>query len=68
MNKEEVLQLNVIPDGKEPWLSYDNYLELKKIFESVNVPSSNKDIVDSEYVQLDRFLRRVDYYNLSENL
>jgi hypothetical protein len=56
MNKEEVLRLNVIPDGKEAWLSYDHYQELKEIFESVKLPSNDKTIMDRQYFQLYDFL------------
>ena len=36
MNAETILQLNVVPEGKEPWLSYDQYLELKRLFRQVS--------------------------------
>lgn len=59
MNREEILKLNVIPDGKDAWLSYDRYQELKSLFEAVNPPASDKDIVDSQYTQLHHFLANI---------
>ncbi len=56
MNKKEILRLNAIPDGKDPWLSYDHYQKLKQIFESVKLPSNNKIIIDRQYFQLYGFL------------
>lgn len=56
MNKEEILQLNVIPDGKEAWLSYDQYQALKAIFDEVEIPSDNPDQLDSTYFHLYNFL------------
>ncbi|MDM8520035.1 hypothetical protein QUF64_08310 [Anaerolineales bacterium HSG6] len=56
MNREDILKLNVIPDGKAAWLSYDRYQELKTLFEAVNAPLSDKDIVDTQYFQLHHFL------------
>jgi len=59
MNRENILKLNVIPDGKEAWLSYDRYQELKTLFEAVNAPSTDKDVVDSQYFQLHHFLTNI---------
>ncbi len=59
MNREDILKLNVIPDGKEAWLSHDHYQELKTLFEMVNTPSNDKNIVDSQYFQLHHFLTSI---------
>ncbi len=59
MNKAELLELNIIPDGKEAWLSYDNYLELKRLFDALPLPSVEGTIVDSQYNYLHRFLTEV---------
>jgi len=59
MNRENVLALNVVPDGKEAWLSYDQYQELKRLFEAVDAPVSDQGIVDSRYVQLHLFLTNI---------
>jgi hypothetical protein len=67
MNKEEILQLNVIPDGKEAWLSYDQYQDLKRIFERVKLPSNDTAIMDSQYVQLHDFLTRTAKLQLPLN-
>ena len=56
MNKEEILQLNVIPDGKAAWLSYDQYQELKWIFERLQLPSPDPASLDRPYFQLYDFL------------
>lgn len=57
MNKAEILQLNVIPDGKLAWLSYDHHLELKRLFESVALPGSNEAITaNPAYLALYNFL------------
>ena len=49
MNKEEVLQLNVTPDGKEAWLSYDQYQELQDMFDQVEIPLGDSSQLDSQY-------------------
>ncbi len=59
MNKQHILSLKVIPDGQAPWLSYDHYLELKRLFESVALPSSDSHVVDSQYMQLYHFLTQI---------
>jgi len=42
MNKDEILRLNVIPEGQAAWLSYDQYQALKRLFEGVKLPASDK--------------------------
>ncbi len=59
MNKAEVLQLNVLPEGKEPWLSYDNYQELRRLFETMPLPSNESAAAGSQYIYLYRFLTKV---------
>ena len=59
MNKETVLQLNVVPEGKEAWLSYDQYQELKAIFQDINLPSSQTTIDDKSYFKLYDFLTTI---------
>lgn len=58
MNKEEILQLNVLPDGQEAWLSYDQYQDLKRIFERVELPSTDQAIMDRSYFPLYEFLTK----------
>ncbi len=36
--------LNVIPDGQEAWLSYDDYQDLEAIFETIDLPSAETKI------------------------
>lgn len=59
MNKAEVLQLNVIPEGKEAWLSYDQYLELKRLFEAVPLPATEGTTDNLRYIDLYRFLTEI---------
>ena len=59
MNKKTLLQLNVIPEGKEAWLSYDQYQELKTIFEKIALPSDETSIQDQSYFKLYDFLTNV---------
>lgn len=63
MNKEEFLQLNALPEGRAPWLSYDQYLELKRLFETVLLPTETTPatlhVVDYDYVKLHRFLTEI---------
>ena len=59
MNKAELLQLNVIPDGKEAWLRHDDYLKLKRLFDGLPLPSTAETTASSQYVDLHRFLTEV---------
>lgn len=59
MNKEELLQLNVLPEGKAAWLSYDQYLTLKRLFEAVAPPAEREMVTDQGYLELHRFLIQV---------
>lgn len=59
MNKEALLQLNMLPEGKAAWLSYDNYLTLKTLFEAVPLPSDEETIPAGSYLDLHRFLTQV---------
>jgi hypothetical protein len=56
MNKNEVLKLNVVPDGQEPWLSYDDYQKLKRLFETMPLPSREGGGDNHQYLHLHRFL------------
>jgi hypothetical protein len=67
MNKEEILQFNVIPEGKEAWLSYDHYQELKQIFEKVKLPANDKGIMDKAYFQLYDFLTNTAKLQVPKN-
>ncbi|MCB0211613.1 MAG: hypothetical protein KDJ52_19910 [Anaerolineae bacterium] len=59
MNKAEILQLNVIPEGKAAWLSYEQYLELKRLFGAVPLPSAEETTDNFDYMALHRFLTEV---------
>jgi hypothetical protein len=50
MNKQDVLKLNAVPEGKELWLDYESYLKLGQLFDAVNPPDKN--IIDSNYAAL----------------
>jgi len=67
MNKETVVQLNVIPEGKEAWLSYDQYQELKRGFEAVELPSTETGIQDKAYFKLYDFLTEVAQLSVPKN-
>ena len=67
MNKSQVLNLNVIPEGKTPWLSYDHYLELKRLFEMAPPPSSEENTQERSYLALYRFLTDVAELTLPLN-
>jgi hypothetical protein len=57
MNKQDVLKLNVVPEGKEPWLDYESYLKLGQLFDTVRPPDKN--LIDSNYAALYNFLTTV---------
>ena len=57
MNKQDFLKLNAVPEGKEAWLSYENYLELERLFEAVDLPGQGD--LDDNYAALYDFLVRV---------
>lgn len=56
MKKQDFLKLNVVPEGKEAWLSYENYQELERLFEAVDVPGPGE--LDDSYLALYDFLVR----------
>ncbi|NUM45755.1 MAG: hypothetical protein HUU38_13715 [Anaerolineales bacterium] len=53
MNTTTLLQLNVVPEGKTAWLTFDQYQELKNLFEAVS-PFSPE--IDTSAFRLHRFL------------
>ena len=67
MNRQDVLQLNVIPDGKEAWLTYEQYLRLKQLFEAVPLPDARETTNNPHYLQLHQFLNTVAQLDLSLN-
>jgi hypothetical protein len=67
MNKLDFLQHNVLPEGKEPWLSYVDYQKLKSLFEAVPLPASEGTSVGSQYVYLHRFLTEVGSLEIPQN-
>ena len=67
MNKTELLQLNVIPEGKAAWLSYEQYLRLKQLFETVSLPSLEDTTDDLAYLALYHFLTEVAGLELPRN-
>lgn len=67
MNKTELLQLNVIPEGKAAWLSYEQYLRLKQLFEAVSLPSLEDTADDLAYLALYHFLTEVAGLELPRN-
>lgn len=63
VNKQDYLKLNIVPEGKAAWLSYEEYLELAWLFEAVDIPSEDPIAPDvgtpSAYADLYNFLVRV---------
>lgn len=59
MNKHDVLKLNSVPEGKEPWLSYDDYHRLKRLFEAVPLSTGENDVTDDRYLALHHFLTQI---------
>lgn len=64
MNKQAVLELNAVPEGKAAWLTYENYLKLEQLFEAVDVPghaegAQSGSRLDPNYAALYDFLVRV---------
>lgn len=53
MNTDTLLQLNVVPEGKKAWLTYDQHTELKHLFESGSPFSL---AMDAAAFRLHRFL------------
>jgi hypothetical protein len=64
MNKAELLQLNVIPEGQAAWLSYDQFLKLKRLFEALTLPTNKESTADLRYIDLYHFLTNVAGLNL----
>lgn len=62
-NKRELLKLNVIPEGKEAWLNYQDYFRLERLFEAVGEPTPGP--LDDNYTELHRFLTAKAGLNLS---
>jgi hypothetical protein len=56
MNKSVLHQLNVIPEGMAPWLTYDQYLRLKKLFEVTPFPVDGDKTDRPAYLDLYDFL------------
>ncbi len=54
INKQDFLKLNVVPEGKAPWLSYENYVKLGQLFDMINPPDQK--VIDSNYTALYNFL------------
>ena len=54
MNKLDLKALNVVPEGKAPWLSYENYTKLGQLFDRVDSPDHKT--IDDNYAALYKFL------------
>jgi hypothetical protein len=57
MNKQAILELNAVPEGKAAWLNYENYLQLEQLFEAVEAPGQGS--LDPKYAALYDFLVKV---------
>jgi len=65
MNTDTFLQLNVVPEGKKAWLSYDQYQELKRLFEAVSPFSQEMDV---SAFRLHEFLTNVAGLDVTMNV
>lgn len=65
MNTDTLLQLNVVPEGKTAWLTFDQYQELKNLFEAVS-PFSPE--IDTAAFRLHRFLTEVARLDVPVNV
>lgn len=59
MNRQELLQLNAIPEGKPAWLSYDRYNELRRLFDALPLPSDQSAETEVTYARMHHFLNDV---------
>lgn len=67
MNKETILQLNVIPEGQQAWLTYDQYQQLKTIFESLPLPVDETGISHNRYFTLSDLLTNIAQLSVPMN-
>jgi hypothetical protein len=63
---ELIKKLNVVPEGKPPWLSYSKYREFRKLFSAVDPPTKGE-TVRPGYANLHDFLVRVAKLNVPLN-
>jgi hypothetical protein len=56
MDKEQLLTLNAVPEGKEAWLNYQTYCTLQALFEQVDTPTSETEALSEAYLKLYTFL------------
>jgi len=67
VTKQELLQLNAVPEGKEPWLSYDQYVELKRLFGLLPSPFHDDLHADEAYARMHHFLTEVAQLEVSDD-
>lgn len=67
MDKEALLKLNRIPDGKPPWLSYKAFRQLLQLFDKLPPPKETKGLEDENYLRLYDFISDVAGINLPES-
>lgn len=59
MNRQELLQLNAVPEGKVAWLSYDQHIELRRLFEALPSPTLQTIEGEMAYARMHHFLNDV---------
>ncbi|HEY84319.1 MAG TPA: hypothetical protein G4N96_04290 [Chloroflexi bacterium] len=64
MNKYVLKQLNVVPEGKEPWLSYNERSRLQHLFDAVPLSDEKKNVDNFAYLELYWFLTDIAGLNL----
>jgi hypothetical protein len=56
MSKQALTQLNVVPEGKKPWLDYGDYLRLQRLFDALPLPDEETAENNFLYLELYWFL------------
>ena len=67
MDKEALLALNRIPEGKPPWLNYKAFRKLQQLFERLDPPDEEMDeLGEEDYYRLHAFLVEVAGLSIPE--
>lgn len=56
MDKEALLKLNRVPDGKPPWLDYKAFRRLQQLFERLTSPAEMGGLGSEDYYRMHDFL------------
>lgn len=66
MDKETLLKLNRVPDGKPPWLNYKAFRKLQRLFDKLPPPEESGVLEDADYLRMYDFLEEVAGIKLPE--